>query len=132
MERAKLLLLVAAGTFAAGTAAAHHSFTAVYDAAKPVTLTGVVTSVEWMNPHAHFFLDVTNERGVVESWDFELNSPNGLMRLGWTRKSLSTGDTVTVEGFLARDGSRRVNTRTVTRADGTQMFTGDAEQGGLR
>jgi hypothetical protein len=132
MDKARVLLLIAAGSLAAGTAVAHHSFTAVYDAAKPVTLTGVVTSVEWMNPHAHFFLDVRNEQGAVENWDFELSSPNGLMRRGWTRKSLNTGDTVTVEGFLSRDGSRRVNTRTVTRADGTRMFTGDADQGGLR
>jgi hypothetical protein len=127
-----LLLLIAAGSFAASTAVAHHSFTAVYDSAKPVTLTGVVTSVEWLNPHAHFFLDVKNQQGAVENWDFELNSPNGLMRQGWTRKSLNAGDTVTVEGFLARDGSRRVNTRTVTRADGTKMFAGEADQGGLR
>jgi hypothetical protein len=127
-----MLALIVAGSLAASTAVAHHSFTAVYDAAKPVTLTGVVTSVEWLNPHAHFFLDVKNEQGAVENWDFELNSPNGLMRLGWTRKSLNTGDTVTVEGILARDGSRRVNTRTVTRADGTKMFTGEVEQGGVR
>jgi DNA/RNA endonuclease YhcR with UshA esterase domain len=126
------VLLLIAASFPAGTAVAHHSFTAVYDAAKPVTLTGVVTSVEWTNPHAHFFLDVENEQGTVENWDFELNSPNGLMRLGWTRKSLNTGDIVTVEGFVARDGSRRVNTRTVTRADGTKMFTGEADQGTLR
>jgi hypothetical protein len=127
----KVILLIAA-SFAAGTALAHHSFAAVYDSAKPVTLTGVVTSVEWLNPHVHFFLDVTNEQGAVERWDFELNSPNGLMRQGWTRKSLNAGDTVTVEGSLARDGSRRVNTRTVTRADGTKMFTGEADQGGPR
>jgi hypothetical protein len=132
MQRARELLLVAAAAFATGTAVAHHSFTAVYDSAKPITLTGVVTAMEWTNPHAHFFVDVKNEQGAVENWDFELNSPNGLMRLGWTRKSLSAGDTVTVEGFLARDGSRRVNTRTVTRADGTKMFTGDGDQGGLR
>jgi hypothetical protein len=126
VERAGVLLLIAAGSFAASTAVAHHSFAAVYDSAKPVTLTGVVTSVEWLNPHVHFFIDVKNEQGAVENWDFELNSPNGLMRQGWTRKSLNSGDTVTVEGFLARDGSRRVNTRTVTRADGTKMFAGDA------
>jgi hypothetical protein len=132
MKKAKVLLLLAAASFTAGTALAHHSFAAVYDAAKPITLTGVVTGMEWTNPHAHFFVDVKNEQGAVENWDFELNSPNGLMRSGWTRKSLSAGDTVTVEGFLARDGSRRVNTRSVTRADGTKMFTGNGDQGGLR
>jgi hypothetical protein len=132
MGTAKVLVLAAAASLAAGTAVAHHSFAAVYDALKPVTLTGVVTGIEWTNPHAHFFVDVKNAQGDVENWDFELSSPNGLMRQGWTRKSLSAGDTVTVDGFLARDGSRRVNTRTVTRADGTKMFTGDGEQGGLR
>ena len=132
MQRARLLLMAAAACLAAGTTAAHHSFAAIYDVQKPVTLTGVVTGVEWTNPHALFYLDVKNDQGVVENWAFELNSPNGLMRLGWTRKSLGAGDVVTVEGFLARDGSRRVNTRSVTRADGTKMFTGDPEQGGLR
>jgi hypothetical protein len=132
MDRATVSLLVVAAGFAASAALAHHSFTAVYDAAKPITLTGVVTGMEWTNPHVHFFVDVKNEQGAVENWDFELNSPNGLMRLGWTRKSLSAGDTVTVEGFLARDGSRRVNTGSVTRADGTKMFTGRGDQGGLQ
>jgi hypothetical protein len=111
---------------------AHHSFAAVYDSEKPITLHGVVTQVEWLNPHAHFYVDVQNEDGGVENWDFELASPNGLMRLGWTRKSLNSGDAVTVEGFVARDGSRRVNTRSVTMADGSKMFGGAPVQGGLR
>jgi hypothetical protein len=128
----KLLTLISVASLAAGTAAAHHSFVAVYDTGKVITLSGVVTSVEWMNPHAHFFLDVKNEQGVVENWDFELSSPNGLMRLGWTRKSLNAGDEVTVEGYGARDGSRSVTTRVVTRADGTKMFTGQPDQGGLQ
>ena len=128
----KLLLALIGSTVLAAAAAAHHSFAAIYDPQKPVTVTGVVTGVEWLNPHAHFFVDVENEEGVAENWDFELASPNGLMRLGWTRNSLKPGDEVTVEGFLARDGSNRVNTRNVTLADGRKMFTGDAVQGGLR
>ena len=117
---------------AAGGALAHHSFAAIYDTEQSVTVTGVVTNVDWLNPHAHFFVDVENENGDVENWDFELASPNGLMRLGWRRDSLQPGDEVTVVGIPARDGSTRANTRSVTLSDGTRMFSGDGQQGGLR
>ncbi len=117
---------------AAGSALAHHSFAAIYDPEQSVTVTGVVTNVDWLNPHAHFFVDVENEDGDVENWDFELASPNGLMRLGWRRDSLKPGDEVTVVGIPARDGSTRANTRSVTLADGSRMFSGDGQQGGLQ
>ncbi|HEY5568512.1 MAG TPA: DUF6152 family protein [Gammaproteobacteria bacterium] len=134
MQRSNFLAAMAlsAAIASIGTASAHHSFSAVYDTEKTVTVSGVVTKVEWFNPHAHFFVDAKNEQGVVENWDFELASPNGLMRLGWTRKSLQEGDAVTVEAFRARDGSPLGNARSVTLADGTKMFTGEAVQGGLR
>jgi hypothetical protein len=132
MRRIQLLILVAGSSLVTGAGFAHHSFAAVYDPEKPITLRGVVTQVEWLNPHAHFFVDVQSEDGAVENWDFELASPNGLMRLGWTRKSLNAGDEVAVDGFVARDGSRRVNTRSVTMADGSKMFGGAPVQGGLR
>jgi hypothetical protein len=105
---------------------AHHSFTAEYDAAKPITLTGAVTKVEWMNPHARFYVDVKDETGKVTNWEFELGSPNALMRLGWTRNSLKSGDQVTVEGSLAKDGSKLANARKVTLADGRKVFAGSA------
>ena len=105
---------------------AHHSFTAEYDATKPITLTGTVTKVEWMNPHARFYLDVKDQSGTVTNWELELGSPNGLMRLGWTRHSLSPGDVVTVEGSLAKDGSKLANARKVTLADGRKVFAGSA------
>ncbi len=89
----------------------HHSFAAEYDGTKPITLTGTVTKVEWMNPHARFYLDVKNDKGAVANWEFELGSPNGLMREGWTRNSLKIGDVVTVTGSLAKDGSRLANAR---------------------
>lgn len=127
-----MLVLFAGSSLMTDAGFAHHSFAAVYDSEKPITLHGVVIQVEWLNPHAHFYVDVQNEDGGVENWDFELASPNGLMRLGWTRKSLNSGDAVTVEGFVARDGSRRVNTRSVTMADGSKMFGGAPVQGGLR
>lgn len=115
----------------AGAAYAHHSFAAIYDLTKTITVTGTVTGVEWLNPHAHFFVDVENEQGGLDNWDFELASPNGLLRLGWKRDSLKVGDVVTVDGIPARNGSRSANTRSVTTADERKLFTGDPVQGGL-
>src|SRR5262252_8098440 len=78
---------------------AHHSFAAEYDSTKPVSVTGAVTKVEWMNPHARFYIDVKDQGGSVTNWEFELGSPNGLMRQGWTRNSMKIRDTVSVEGY---------------------------------
>ena len=105
---------------------AHHSFTAEYDATKPITLTGAVTKVEWMNPHARFYIDVKDDSGTVTNWELELGSPNARMRLGWTRNSLKPGEMVTVEGSLAKDGSKLANARKVTLADGRKVFAGSA------
>ena len=93
---------------------AHHSFAAQFDAEKPMELTGTVTKVEWRNPHAWFYIDVEDDDGNVANWGMELASPNLLMRKGWTRSSMKVGDAVTVEGFLARDGSNTGNARVVT------------------
>ena len=106
---------------------AHHSFAAEYDAAKPVTLKGTVTKVEWMNPHARFYIDVKDDAGKVTNWEFELGSPNGLMRAGWTRNSLKQGDAVTVSGSLAKDGSNLANARSVVLADGKRVFAASSE-----
>src|SRR5690349_8574039 len=84
---------------------AHHSFSAEFDASKPVHLTGIVTKVEWMNPHTFFYLDVKDPAtGKVTNWALEMGSPNGLTREGWTRDTLKTGDQVTVDGSAAKDG----------------------------
>jgi hypothetical protein len=106
--------------------AAHHSFAAEYDDNKPIVLTGSVTKLEWMNPHARFYVDVKDASGKVTNWEFELGGVNGLIRRGWTRTSLKPGDVVTVDGFLAKDGSPLVNAKTVTLSDGKKVFAGSS------
>ena len=101
---------------------AHHSFAAEFDADSPIELTGIVTSVKWSNPHTFFYIDVETENGDWENWALELGSPNGLMRRGWTRNSLKIGDTVSVTGSRARDGSLKGNAREVMLASGQQLF----------
>src|SRR5262249_44846522 len=102
MKRNVVLLLAAAGLLVwAAPIRAHHSFAAECDADKPVELKGVVTRVEWMNPHARFYIDVKDEQGEVINWNLELASPNVLTRSGWTRTSLKVGDQVTVSGAMA-------------------------------
>jgi len=116
--------LLAISGLLATAVAGHHSFAAEYDASKPIVLKGVVIRVEWMNPHAHFFVDVKDESGKITSWDLETGSPNALVRAGWNRDSLKVGDEVTVFAFRAKDGSTLANARTVRLADGRSVFTG--------
>jgi V8-like Glu-specific endopeptidase len=104
---------------------AHHSFGAEYDANKPITLTGTVTSVEWTNPHIHFYMDVKEANGKVVNWKFEGFPPNVLYRTGWKREvTMKPGDTVTVFGWRARDGTAWAHSRQVTFADGQKLFSG--------
>ena len=111
-----LLLTGAALAFAAVPILAHHSFAAEYDSAKPITLKGAVTKMEWMNPHVYFYLDVEDESGKVINWALEMGPPNGLQRAGWTRNTMNIGDEVIVDGVLAKDGGHQANARSVTMA----------------
>lgn len=109
---------------------AHHSFSAQYDSNKPIDLKGKVTKIEWMNPHVYFYVDVTDAGGKVVNYAIESGAPNGLYRQGWRKDSIKSGDTVSVTGFLAKDGSNTVNARNVTLPDGKRVFGGSADDGG--
>ena len=102
-------------------ARAHHSFAAEFDGSKPVTLKGTVTQIDWANPHVWFYINVKNEEGRATRWGCEMGAPHQLQQRGWLRDTMKVGDVVTVEGSLARDGSKRANARLVTTADGKTL-----------
>jgi hypothetical protein len=126
--KAAVLASLASALAAALPARAHHSFPAEYDASKPVTLTGAVTKVEWTNPHIFIYIDVPDENtGKAVNWALELGGPNSLLRLGWKRDSLKTGDVVTVEGSLARTVPNLANAKTIVMAaTGKRMLAGSS------
>ena len=126
MKTGYTVLAALAVLCATESAKAHHSFAAQYDGNKPVTLKGVVTKVEWTNPHARFYIDVKEADGKLVNWNLELASPNYLKRAGWSSTSLKQGDEVTVEGSLARSGANMANAASVTFADGTRVFARSA------
>jgi len=129
MKSRVLAVLVAAMALSASAVPvfAHHSFAAEFDTAKPVNLTGVVTKVEWMNPHTYFYVDVKDaQSGKVTNWACEMGSPNGLTRQGWTRNTLKVGMVVSLEGTQAKDGTKRANARNVT-VDGKKLGAASSE-----
>lgn len=112
-----------------GVAAAHHSFSAQYDAKAPIKVVGYVTKVEWTNPHVYIYIDVTDEAsGEVSNWGFEMGPPHMLQRTGWKRNTLNIGDEIEIEGSRARDGSNTANARRVTRSDGEVLGAASSEQ----
>jgi hypothetical protein len=103
---------------------AHHSFTAQFDAKKPITLKGTVTDMEWINPHAWIHMDVKGDDGKVANWMVETGSPNILLRRGFTKKSLEPGTEIVVQGYMAKDGENKINGGSVTFPDGKRLFLG--------
>ena len=129
--RAKLaVVVVGAGLLlAAVPLVAHHSFAAEYDAQKAVKMTGTVTQMEWINPHAWIHMDVKKPDGKIESWMIEAGAPNALLRRGFTKASLPAGTVITVEGYQAKDGANRANGRDITYQDGKKLFVGSSGTG---
>jgi hypothetical protein len=126
------LFFAAAGIFILASAApvvAHHAFTSEFDGAKPVTLKGTVTKMEWINPHAWLHIDVKGPDGKVVAWMIEGGAPNALLRRGWNKNSVLPGTQVTVVGFRAKDGSNRANGREATLANGQKLFLGSSGTG---
>jgi hypothetical protein len=117
---------------AAAPAVAHHAFAAEFDASKPISLEGTITRMEWVNPHSWVHLDVTQPDGTVESWMVEGGPPTSLLRRGFTKKDLPVGAKIFVEGYLAKDGSKKANGRDLTLVDGQKLFMGSSGTGAPR
>ena len=125
-----LIVAIALAIGAADRVGAHHSFAAEFDSEKRVTLDGVITKVEWTNPHTYFFVDVTDASGRISGWAVEGGAPNALYRAGWKPTSLKAGDHVTIVGSRAKDGSNLANATSFTLPDGRCLFAGSSGPGG--
>jgi hypothetical protein len=125
-----VIVVLGLGIAAAGPALAHHSFAAEFDASKALRVTGVLTKVEWANPHTYFYLDVKDERGNVSKWACEAGAPGALSRRGFKKGDLKLGDTIIVDGYRAKDGSQLMDARRVTLPDGRIVSGASAGDGG--
>jgi len=127
MKTKLILATVVAGLVVSAQTFAHHSFSAEFDGSKKLVKKGTVTKVDWTNPHTYFYMEVQGDKGL-ETWSFEMGSPNGLMRRGWTKDTLKLGTEVIVNGSQARDGSFKGNAQTVVLADTCQrLFAGTSQ-----
>ena len=124
MNTKRLMIVFVLAVGVARHVSAHHSFAAEFDANKPVTLTGSVTRLEWANPHIWVYLDVKDDRGIEQHWQCEGGPPNTLTRNGWSPNSLKPSDQITIDGVLAKDGSKTCNARTVKLPNGRSVFAG--------
>ena len=126
------LFLAVAGVALLNTlpAQAHHSFAAEFDGTKPVRLTGQITKIEWTNPHSYFYIDVKDSKGQVYNWACESGNPGALSRRGWKKGDIKLGDTLVVDGYLAKDGSRLVDARRVKLPDGRSVYGDTSSDGG--
>jgi hypothetical protein len=119
-------------TFAGGVLQiqAHHSFAAEYDASKAIRITGVISKVEWTNPHSYLYIDAKDEQGNLITWTCEGGAPNALSRRGFRKNSIKLGDTVTIDGYGAKDGSHLMDARRITLSDGRSFYSGSPGDGG--
>jgi hypothetical protein len=128
----KVMTIVGAGVLmllVSAPAWTHHAFSAEFDAKKPVKLRGVVTKMEWVNPHSWIHLDVKDEKGKVTPWMVEAGPPGALVRRGWSKSSIPPGIEILVEGYQAKDGTNKANGRDVTLPDGRRLFVGSSGTG---
>ena len=126
--KSNLLLLAAALLLMSMPALAHHSFAAEYDSKEPMNVTGVITKVEWTNPHTYVYIDVTDDGGKVSNWAFEGYPPNTLKRTGFTRDLIRVGDKISMTAWKAKDGANRGAGREITLPDGKKIFLGPNAQ----
>lgn len=129
MKGVSPLVVGVASLLAATAAVAHHSFAAEFDVNRPIKLTGTVTKIEWTNPHAWVFVDAKDDKGVEENWAIELVGINDLLRLGWGRNKVKTGDVISIDGFGAKNGTNTVNAASVSLANGELVWASQKAPG---
>jgi hypothetical protein len=129
-KRVLVASMLSMGLFSGSYVDAHHSFAAEFDGNKPVRLIGLITKIEWTNPHSYFYLDVKDSKGNVANWGCESGNPGALSRRGWKRGDIKIGDTLIVDGYLAKDGSHLIDARRVTLPDGRTVYGGSPGDGG--
>jgi hypothetical protein len=130
MKTRLVMLIVLSNLLAGASLVAHHSFAAEFDASKAVRITGTLTRIEWTNPHSYFHVDAKSDTGVIEAWTCEAGAPGALSRRGFKRGDLRIGDTLVVDGYRAKDGSRLMDARRVTLPNGRVVSGASAGDGG--